>query len=1073
MKKLSCRSAYYLSAVVGAVLFGVVTFGVPASAGTSSPAGDGRQPLFAPRTAASASLSNLALKKGGKLSSRLQQLSQPSILAASARTQATAVGLPLSGPGSLLRAAGGKQLLVYVRVSGSVASASAAIENAGATIVDASKRYGVVTVAVSASRLQALGNLSVVAGAWEALTPMRAAACPSGPVVSEGDHQLSADSARSTFGVDGSGVTVGILSDSYNALGGASTGVSAGELPGTGNPCGETTPVNVLEDDTTSGIDEGRAMLEVVHDLAPGAALDFATADDGIFGMAANIRALRSAGAKVIADDVTYLDEPMFQEGPISEAVDDVTSSGASYFSSAGNENVVVGGHNVGSYEAPAYRPTSCPAAFSGSPYLDCHNFNPAGADNGADYTLANGGYLTIDLQWAQPWDGVGTDLDLFLFDATTGALLASSEDDNAITGEPFEITGYQNTTGAPENVQVVIARWSGAALPRLKYVIVQSDGVTSAEYNSSGLGDVVGPTIFGHNGGQNTITAAAVPYSDSTTPESYSSHGPVTYYFGPVSGTTPAAPLSSPLVLSKPDIAATDCAQTSFFYGSGPPYRFCGTSEAAPHAAAVAALMLQRNPALTSAQILARLQATAHAVTNGGTSDVVGAGLIDALGAVGVSSTTATFSFSPASYSVSEGGGLATVTINRTGNTSSLVSVHFATANGTATAGSDYTAVSQDVSFAAGETSKTVSVPITDAHVIGGSRTVSLALSSPSTGATLTSPSTATLTIVDDDRAVAFSTSAYSVNETGGSAAITINRSGPTSGSDTVHVATANGTATAGSDYTAVSQDVFFAAGETSKTVSVPITDAHVVGGSKTVSLALSSPSIGTELGGQSTATLTIVDDDRAVAFSTSAYSVNETGGSATITINRAGPTSGSDTVHFATANGTAKAGSDYTAVSQNVSFAAGETSKTVSIPITDAHVIGGSKTASLALSSPSSGTILGSPSTATLTIVDNDKPGKITLAKLSKTRFARSQAAKVKLTCIFSPKSKLFAYVLSIKKGKKWTVVKRAKKTGFFSEYTLTAKQIFAGKSIKTGQYRLKLSAAANSKLLAFRVT
>ena len=963
MKKVSCRSAYYLSAVVGAVLFGVVTFGVPASAGTSSPAGDGRQPLFAPRTAASASLSNLALKKGGKLSSRLQQLSQPSILAASARTQATAVGLPLSGPGSLLRAAGGKQLLVYVRVSGSVASASAAIENAGATIVDASKRYGVVTVAVSASRLQALGNLSVVAGAWEALTPMRAAACPSGPVVSEGDHQLSADSARSTFGVDGSGVTVGILSDSYNALGGASTGVSAGELPGTGNPCGETTPVNVLEDDTTSGIDEGRAMLEVVHDLAPGAALDFATADDGIFGMAANIRALRSAGARVIADDVTYLDEPMFQEGPISEAVDDVTSSGASYFSSAGNENVVVGGHNVGSYEAPAYRPTSCPAAFSGSPYLDCHNFNPGpGVDRGADYTLANGGYLTIDLQWAQPWDGVGTDLDLFLFDATTGALLASSEDDNAITGEPFEITGYQNTTGAPENVQVVIARWSGAALPRLKYVIVQSDGVTSAEYNSSGLGDVVGPTIFGHNGGQNTITAAAVPYSDSTTPESYSSHGPVTYYFGPVSGTTPAAPLSSPLVLSKPDIAATDCAQTSFFYGSGPPYRFCGTSEAAPHAAAVAALMLQRNPALTSAQILARLQATAHAVTNGGTSDVVGAGLIDALGAVGVSSTTATFSFSPASYSVSEAGSSATVTINRTGNTSSLVSVHFATANGTATAGSDYTAVSQDVSFAAGETSKTVSVPITDAHVIGGSRTVSLALSSPSTGATLTSPSTATLTIVDDDRAV---------------------------------------------------------------------------------------------------------------AFSTSAYSVNETGGSATITINRAGPTSGSDTVHFATANGTAKAGSDYKTVSQNVSFAAGETSKTVSIPITDAHVVGGSKTASLALSSPSSGTILGSPSTATLTIVDNDKPGKITLARLSKTRFARSQAAKVKLTCIFSPKSKLFAYVLSIKKGKKWTVVKRAKKTGFFSEYTLTAKQIFAGKSIKTGQYRLKLSAAANSKLLAFRVT
>jgi hypothetical protein len=1060
MKRLSCRSAYFVSAVVGAVLFGVVTFGVSASAGTSL-------------RAASPSLPNLVLKKGGKLSSRLQQLSQPSILAASAKTQAAAVGLPSSGAGSLLRAAGGKQVLVYVRVSGSVASASTAIENAGATIVNASKRYGVVTAAVSPSRLQALGKLPVVLSAREALAPMLAAACPSGPVVSEGDTQLGAASARSTYSVDGAGVTVGILSDSYDALGGASTGVSAGELPGASNSCGRTTPVNVLQDDTGS-TDEGRAMLEVVHDLAPGASLAFATADTGIFGMAGNIRALRSAGARVIADDVTYFDEPMFQEGPIGTAVDDVTSSGASYFSSAGNENVVVGGHNVGSYEAPAYRPTSCPTAvddfIAPDSYLDCHDFDPGpGVDNGAGYRLAAGESLIVDLQWAQPWDGVGTDLDLFVIDASTGDI-AGSTYINSLTGEPFEITGYQNTTGAPENVEVVIARYSGAALPRLKYVLFGHPDLTSVEYNSSSGGDVVGPTIFGHNGGQNTITAAAVRYSDSTTPEPYSSHGPVNYYYGPVSGTTPAAPLSSPLVLSKPDIAATDCAATSFF-GSlvAGTWRFCGTSEAAPHAAAVAALMLQRNPAITSAQVLARLQATAHAVTNGGTSDVVGSGLIDALGAVGDSSPT--IALSQSSSSISEAGPSATITINRTGSTSGTASVHFATANGTAIAGSDYAAVSTTVSFADGESSKTVSIPITDDLLTEGNETVSLSLSSPS-GAELGWPSTATLTIVDNERAFAFSASGYSVSEGGGSATITIARSGSTAVADSVHFATANGTASAGSDYAAVSQDVSFAAGESSKTVSIPITDDNSLESSETVSLNLSSPSAGTTLGSPSTASLTIVDNDAALAFSSAGYSVNESGGSAMITVKRTGFAASAVSVHFATANGTAKAGLDYTAVSRTISFAAGESSKTVSIPITNDVLLEGNETVTLTLSGPSAGAALGSPSTATLAIINN--PGRIASASLSKKSFKRFEAGKVKLVISFSPQSAIFNYLLTFKKGSKWLSVRNVKKTGRFAgRRTYTVKALFAGKPIKPGQYGLKLSADVNSKQLAFRVT
>jgi len=325
---------------------------------------------------------------------------------------------------------------------------------------------------------------------------------------------------------------------------------------------------------------------------------------------------------------------------------------------------------------------------------------------------------------------------------------------------------------------------------------------------------------------------------------------------------------------------------------------------------------------------------------------------------------------------------------------------------------------------------------------------------------------------------AFSLSSAGYSVSEGDGHATVTINRTGsivPAS----VHFATTGGTATAGSDYTAVSQTVSFASGETSKTVSVPIIDDSQIEGSETVQLSLSSPSAGATLGSPSSATLTIADNDRAFAFSSPTYSVGEAGPAATVTINRAGLTSGTDTVHFASANGTATAGSDYTAVSQTVAFAPGQTSKTVSIPITDDTVYEASETVLLSISSPSAGATLGSPSSATLTIVDNDVApppranGRIASAKLSKKSFPSSQARKVKLSCKFSPKSKVFRYVLSLKKGKKWAVVKNVRKTGSFTKLTRTVKQLFAGKPVKHGSYRLKLFADKSSKTLGFKVT
>jgi hypothetical protein len=140
---------------------------------------------------------------------------------------------------------------------------------------------------------------------------------------------MRADVARATFGVDGTGVTVGVLSDSFNCLGGAAADVASDDL----------SPVTVLQElpNCGTGTDEGRAMLQLVHDVAPGASLTFATAFTGQAGFASNILSLHAAGARVIVDDVIFFAEPMFQDGIIAQAADTVSVAGVSYFSAAFN----------------------------------------------------------------------------------------------------------------------------------------------------------------------------------------------------------------------------------------------------------------------------------------------------------------------------------------------------------------------------------------------------------------------------------------------------------------------------------------------------------------------------------------------------------------------------------------------------------------------------------------------------------------------------------------------------------------------------------------------------------------
>lgn len=625
----------------------------------------------------------------GALSPRLAELAKPSVRAVGPVRQARLLSLSASGPGSLLRR--GNRVVVEVRFDHGAAAGVEALRAAGAAVVNVSHRYETVTVAAKPAELRAVAAVPGVAGVKEVLTPMlfAAASCPSGATVSEGDSQLHAAQARGAFNLDGSGVTVGILSDSFNQASEAADGSGpvatharedeeSGDLPGTRNPCGQTTPVDVLENDLPepekeAPADEGRGMAQVVHDLAPGANLAFASAFNGETAFAESIERLAmpvsegGAGAQVIADDVAYFEEPFFQDGRVASAINRVTSEGVNYFTAAGNDNLFEEGtgHEIGSWEAPEFRNAgSCPSGVPAYAGTHCMDFDPEteNSENSFGITVAPKATVVIDLQWAQPWFGVTTDLDAYLLKA--GVRVAESQYPNTDSRlqEPVEVLAWENTSTEPAEVKLAInrcetacgiARASALAVtnpefigttggdsgtPRLKLILLENGGgVSKTTQPVSREGDTVGPTVFGHAGAASAIAVGAVRFNTTSEPEKYSSRGPVTHYFGPVTSASPAPKLPSPETLNKPDVAATDCGVTTFFAfeaGTGT-WRFCGTSAAAPHAAAVAALMRQANPGLSPAQVRAGLASTARPVGSFG-PDAVGGGLVDAFHAVG-----------------------------------------------------------------------------------------------------------------------------------------------------------------------------------------------------------------------------------------------------------------------------------------------------------------------------------------------------------------------------------------------------------------------------------------------------
>jgi len=596
----------------------------------------------------------LGKSAGGALSPRLAKLASPGLRDASPGQQAHAVGLTADG-----LARRGRRLLATVRFDKGALAARDELRAAGAKTLAASASNQLVTVAVTPAQLQAVAKVPGVKGVTPVHSPVAAEVkCPSGEIVSEGDTQLKAEAAREDNpGIDGSGVKVGILSDSFDQANESGQGgpiathaaqdVESADLPGA-NGCANASPVAVLSpmNDGAEASDEGRAMAQIVHDLAPGAELAFASAFNGEPAFAKGIEDLADAGAKVIADDVFYLEEPFFQDGPVAVAVNKAVEDGVSYFSAAGNNSLIdKEGHDIASWETPKFRDAgACPPAVRAVSALNpfhCLDFNPGLAvDKTFGIEVKPGATLAVDLQWDEPWFGVNTDLDAFLLNASGNRIAESHEDNIEVSKMPVEILEWENTSSSPRTVQLVVNRFAGGD-PRLKFALLENGGgVSATEYPRSSGEDVVGPTIFGHSGAASAISVGAVfrqEVKGRTTLEPYSSAGPVIHDYGPVEGSSPAAPIAEETI-SKPDLVATDCVRTTFFadFESGF-WRFCGTSAAAPHAAAVAALMLDRAPGAEPGEVRNALTASATKPIGLGlySSCEVGVGLIDAVGAL------------------------------------------------------------------------------------------------------------------------------------------------------------------------------------------------------------------------------------------------------------------------------------------------------------------------------------------------------------------------------------------------------------------------------------------------------
>lgn len=464
------------------------------------------------------------------------------------------------------------------------------ITQGGGTIIHSSPRFHSIRAQVTIDQLENLAADPKVKFIQRALE----GTAHTGSINSEADTTHRASLARSNFAVGGSGVKIGVLSDGIQFL---ENSQASGDL---GN-------VTILPGQSGSGR-EGTAMLELIKDLAPEAELYFATALNGQASFAENILNLRSNGCDIIVDDFIYFAEPPFQDGIIAQAVNTVTADGALFFSSAGNQGSVRHGRSS-TWEGDFVDSGQSLEGYGGK----IHRF---GSTN---YNVALAAGLGVDLFWADPAGASTNDYDLYLLDSNGTSILYASNNPQTGTQDPYERIGYYPPAGS----RIVVVKSGGA--PRFLRVQTLSGLL---KLNTSGA-------TYGHSAATNAFSVAAVSafnsfpdsFDTSDTVENFSADGPRRVFFqADGSPITPGNFSSSGgHVRLKPDITAADGAMTTV--GGFQP--FYGTSAAAPHAAAIAALLWSYDTTLSPPQIRTALTSSALDIESPGFDINSGAGIV------------------------------------------------------------------------------------------------------------------------------------------------------------------------------------------------------------------------------------------------------------------------------------------------------------------------------------------------------------------------------------------------------------------------------------------------------------
>ncbi len=454
-----------------------------------------------------------------------------------------------------------------------------------------------------------------------------------GSLTSQGFITHGANVAATTYGAKGTGVKVGILSDSAEAL---SMLIGTGDLPaGT---------LNVADIDTVlnggPGTSEGTAMMEIVYDLAPGVQLFFASAFNGEDSFADNIRLLRNTyRCDIIADDVSYSDEPPFQDGVIARAVNDVTQDGALYFSSAGNEGNLTNGTS-GTWEGDF-----SPAGAASTPLPAGYTLHSFGASNFVRLTVAT---QDVTLHWSDPLGNSTNDYDLFILNSAGTAVLSGGSSTTAQTGPGSDpVEEVFNGSGFPANSRIVVVAKAGAQIRALHIgtfggrLSISTSGETHGHNAPAGCvlsdpsctGRAFGVAAVAWNSARGATRAFVGGASNPT--ETFSSDGPRRMFYK--ADGTPITPSNflfgsnGGISLVKPDVSAAD-GVTTRTPGFSP---FFGTSAAAPHAAGVAAIVKSAKPSATGADIFNALTTTTLDIRAPGIDRDSGYGIVMAPAAV------------------------------------------------------------------------------------------------------------------------------------------------------------------------------------------------------------------------------------------------------------------------------------------------------------------------------------------------------------------------------------------------------------------------------------------------------